>query len=76
MGVMAVMGRQGDSKIMWNPHNRDETNAAKKTWDELVGKKKFAGFLVKNDGEPGERIYAFDPEAAKLIIAPPLGGGS
>lgn len=75
MGTLAVMGQPGDTKIMWNPDNEDEVKAAKKTWDELVGKKRFIGFRVKRDGEPGERIAEFDASAAKLIIAPPMAGG-
>jgi hypothetical protein len=72
---MALMGIAGDVKVMWNPHNKDETAAAKKQWDDLVGKKRFLGFRVKKSGQPGEQIREFDPDAAKLIIAPPMAGG-
>lgn len=75
MGEMSVMGQKGDTKIMWNPDNEDETRAAKQTWDELVGKKRFLGFRVQRDGEAGEQVREFDPQAAKLIIAPPMAGG-
>jgi len=75
MGEMAVMGRKGDVKTMWNPDNEDEVKAAKKQWDDLVGKKRFRAFRVKGDGKKGEQISDFDPDAAKLIIVPPMAGG-
>ena len=76
MGELAVMGQRGDTKVMWNPRDEDETKAAKKTWDDLVGKKRFLGFRVKRDGKQGEQVTEFDPNAAKLIIVPPMAGGS
>lgn len=80
MGQIRLMGAAiklggGDTKIMWNPDNEDEVRAAKKTWDELVGKKRFLGYRVTARGEPGEQVREFDPSAAKLVIAPPMGGG-
>lgn len=75
MGELVLMGIAGDTKVMWNADNADEVKAAKKTWDDLVGKKRFLGFKVKKSGEPGEQIREFDPSAGKLIIAPPMAGG-
>jgi len=75
MGEMAVMGQRGDTKIIWNPRDEDETENARKTWDRLVGKRRFIGFRVKKDGDKGEQIREFDPDAAKLIIVPPMAGG-
>jgi very-short-patch-repair endonuclease len=76
MGELRIMGAKGDSKHIWNPRDPDETAAAKAVWDDLVGKKRFLGFKVKRGGEPGERITEFDSEAGKLIITPPMAGGS
>lgn len=76
MGTLAVMGQRGDTKVIWNPRDPDEVANAKKTWDNLVGKKRFLGFKVLEDGKKGERITEFDPEATKLIIVPPMAGGA
>jgi hypothetical protein len=75
MGTLAIMNRTGDTKIVWNPRDKDEVKNAKRTWDDLVGGKGFLGFRVKRDGEPGEQIREFDAKAAKLVIAPPMAGG-
>jgi hypothetical protein len=75
MGEMRVMGGHGDTKVIWNPENRDESKAAERQFKDLVKKKKFAAFLVKKDGEQGERVREFDPQAGKLILVPPMAGG-
>ena len=72
---MAVMDRTGDTKIMWDPDNPDEVSAARKTFDELVGKKKMLAFSVKKSGKQGEQVREFDPKAERLIITPALVGG-
>lgn len=74
MGEMRVMGGHGDTKVIWNSENADEVKAAERQFKELV-KKKFAAFLVKQDGEQGERVRDFDPQAGKLILVPPMAGG-
>ena len=74
MGELAVMGRQGDTKVIWDASNADEVAAARKTFDELRGKG-FLAFSVKAMGGKGEQIFKFDPEAEKIILAPPMRGG-
>lgn len=73
-GQMRIMGRAGDTRIIWDPGNGDEVANAKRTFDELR-KKKFLAFKVGEGGRKGEQIDEFDPSAEKLIIAPPMGGG-
>ncbi len=75
MGEMRVMGREGDSRLMWNPANKEEVAAAKKMFDDLRAKGHFA-YAVKKKGDKGEMIREFDPEAGKVILAPPMRGGA
>ncbi len=72
--VMAVMGVTGDVRVMWNPDNAAEVAAAKKTFDDLR-RKGHAAFAVKANGDKGSQITEFDPEAEKIILAPPMRGG-
>jgi hypothetical protein len=74
-GTMSVLGREGDTKTIWNPDNPDEVAAAKATFDQLVGKKGYLAFTVKKDGEKGERITEFDPKLGKVILVPRMVGG-
>jgi hypothetical protein len=74
MGALAVMGRAGDTKVIWDASNPDEVAAAKKTFDDLRAKG-FLAYRVKAMGAKGDQIFTFDPEAEKIILAPPLRGG-
>jgi hypothetical protein len=73
---MSIMDHTGDTKLMWDSDNPDEVAAAKKTFDELVGKKKMLAYRVSKKGkQSGEVIKEFDPKAERMIITPALAGG-
>lgn len=74
MGLMKVMGTEGDTKLIWDSNRPAEVENAKRTFDDLK-KKKYKAFKVKKSGEPGEMIDDFDPDAEKIIMAPPIQGG-
>ena len=75
MGELRLMDRRGDTRVMWDPYRKDEVDAARKQFDELK-KKGYLAYSVKKKGEPGEQIREFDPQAGKIIMAPPMQGGS
>lgn len=75
MGSFAVMGQEGDTKVIWDPTNADEVEAARAQWDALVGKKRFAAFAVGARGQKAEQVREFDPTIEKLILVPPMAGG-
>lgn len=74
MGELSTICDQGDLKIIWDPDNEDEVSAAKKQFNELTGKG-FMAFAVGRGGKKSERIRSFDPDAEKVILAPPLSAG-
>jgi hypothetical protein len=71
---MCVLDRTGDTKIIWDPENADEVETARQTFDKLR-KKGYAAYSVKKNGDKGEVIREFDPNAEKLILAPQMVGG-
>ena len=73
-GEMSILGREGDTKLIWSSENADEVAQARKTFEELT-KKGFSAFTVKGMGGQGERITKFDPEEEKMILVPQLHGG-
>lgn len=76
MGEMAVMDRSGDLKVIWDKNNPDEVEAARKQFEELTSKKRFLAYRVEGKkGEKGEVIRTFDPDAERIILAPPMVGG-
>lgn len=74
MNEMSVMDETGDTKTIWNPENVDEVQAARDTFD-LLKRKNYLAYSVKNDGEKGNIIRKFDPELGKIIMVPPVIGG-
>lgn len=73
-GELAILDHTGDTKILWNPDNEDETKVAETSFKTLR-KKGYSAFMVKKDGEKGELIHDFDPDAGRIIMAPALVGG-
>jgi len=74
MGVMAIMSHRGDTKLIWNPNNTDEVENARRSFTELRAKG-YIAYSVSPDGSKGEILREFDPNAEKIILAPPLRGG-
>ena len=73
-GELRVMGREGDTKVMWDSDNDLEVETAKESFDKLVGKG-YAAFKVKKNGDQGARVKEFDADAEMLILVPPMAGG-
>lgn len=75
MGSLAVMGKEGDTKVIWDAENADEVANAKRTFDDLRKKGYMAYSVNPENAKKGELITKFDPNAQKLILAPPMAGG-
>ena len=73
-GEMRVLGRDGDTKVIWNSERPEEVEQAQRTFNELT-KKGYSAFSVKKDGEKGSRMAEFDAEEEKMILVPMLRGG-
>lgn len=74
-GEMAVMGREGDTKIMWSRDNPVEVDNARAAFAKFK-KEGFAAFKCRGkDGERGEQVDEFDPAAERYIFVPPMRGG-
>jgi hypothetical protein len=74
--VLHITDETGDTRIMWDPAVKDETDTAKAAFDK--GKKK--GMLAYSvDADSGERtgevIREFDPQAGKIIMVRQTRGG-
>lgn len=74
MSELRVMDRTGDTKTIWDKDNATEVEVARETFAKLK-KKGYLAYRVKKDGEKGEVIKEFDPDAEKIILAPPMAGG-
>jgi hypothetical protein len=74
MGIMSVLDRTGDSRIMWSKTDPDQVAAAEKRFDEYKAKG-FAAFRVSKADGKGEQIDKFDASAERIIFVPQLQGG-
>lgn len=74
-GEMRIMGREGDTKVIWNARDTDEVEAARQQFNTLR-ERNFLAFRVDDSGSKGEQITEFDPQVQKLIMAPPMAGGA
>ena len=71
---MRILDATGDTKLIWDPENADEVAAAKAQFDTLT-KKGFKAFSVGAKGKQDELVTAFEADAEKLILIPPVKGG-
>ncbi len=74
MGELAIIDNTGDTKVLWDPTNEDEVEAAEAQFDTLIDKG-FTAYKVKKDGGKGQKITRFAPEAGKIIMVPKIVGG-
>jgi hypothetical protein len=72
---LAILGEEGDTKIVWNKDNEHEVENARRSFNDLR-KKGFMTYSVEGKkGEKKEQIHEFDPDAERIIMSPPLVGG-
>ena len=75
MGELRVMSRiAGDTHVIWDPTVADEVANARRMFDDMRAKGFFA-YSVSAEGRKGQQIREVDPNASKIILAPPMAGG-
>jgi hypothetical protein len=74
MGELRTLNETGDTKVIWDPANEDEVDAAKSQFNGLK-KKGFTAYSVKKGGEKNKAITEFDPDAGMIIMVPKIVGG-
>ena len=75
MGEMRVLDTSGDTKVVWDPDNEDECDAAEAQFNSLI-KKGFTAFEVGKRGKKtDDKVTKWDPELGKLIMVPRMQGG-
>lgn len=81
MGMLRVMSRRGDDRVIWDEHKvatRDpEALAAVREAERIFAQERAKGataFRV-NPGRPAERIDQFDRTAEQIVLVPRVVGG-
>lgn len=71
----AVMGTTGDTKTIWDKNEPAEVEIARQAFESLKAKGYTAFRVTGKDGEKGEKMTEFDPDAERVILVAPLMGG-
>lgn len=71
---MRVIDSSGDTKIIWDPAEEAEVTQARQTFAGLK-EQGYIAYQVDVKGRKGDVVDTFDPDAEKLILAPPISGG-
>lgn len=76
MGKLRMMGPEaGDEPLTWDPQNEKETEDARKTFEEYIGKG-YAAYRVEQALQrKGEPVSEFDPQESEYLLAAPVAGG-
>jgi len=74
-GELAIMGKEGDTKIMWDKSKPVEVDTARDTFKRLRKEGYLIYRVVGEKGDKGEQMNEFDPDAGRLIAAPAMTGG-
>ena len=74
-GIFAVMDATGDTKTIWDKSKPDEVEAARLQFTHLRSKGYLAYRATGKEGEKGEQLNEFDPNAERIVFAPPMSGG-
>lgn len=74
MNELRVIDPTGDTKTIWDPSRPDEVENARETFRKLKAKG-YIAYRVDQGGNKAEIMAEFDPQAGKVIMAPPVVGG-
>ena len=73
--AIAVMGEPGDTKHIWDKRKPEEVKAAKALFKSLTDAGYRAYRVTGKDGDRGEQMSEFDPDAERMIMVPAFQGG-
>jgi hypothetical protein len=76
MGRLRIMGREGDRQIEWSQDDPDSLLMATHEFEQWIAQPGHLAFGFKRLRlDAGERLDAFDPEAAEIVLVPQMRGG-
>ena len=77
---MHELSAEGDIRTMWDVARPEEVRAARTMIDEFTrprsqGGRGYLAYRAGAEGEQGERMTEFDPDAERVILVHQLQGG-
>jgi hypothetical protein len=74
MGVLRILGPQGDTTLTWDPKAPEEVEEVRRRFEEIV-REGYLVFELDPETRQAERVHRFDPEQKELRAIRPLAGG-
>jgi hypothetical protein len=74
MGVLRILGPDGDARVTWTAADADSVESVRERFDEII-REGYLVFELDPVTKEGERVMTFDPGVAELRAFRPLAGG-
>ena len=75
MGEIIILSQSGDEKVAWDKEDPESVKVARKKFLEFLAERKGMAIRLGPDGQKGEMITDFDPDAERLLLMPMIVGG-
>lgn len=75
MGTMNILSMEGDESVTWDKDDPESVEKARRKFLEFLGERKGMAIRMNKDGEKGDKMTDFDPEAERVILMPLIAGG-
>jgi len=73
--MLSIADPTGDTRLMWDPRDKDEVKVAKEAFEKAKSKGMLAYAVDEKGDKTGEVIREFDPSRSKIIMTKQLVGG-
>ena len=75
MGELSILSHLGDEKVTWDKDDPESVAEARKKFLEFLGERKGMAVRMNPDGQKGDMITDFDPDAERILLMPMIVGG-
>ena len=73
MGVMRILGKEGDVESRWDPNNAKSLQKALEKFTELHETRRMLAFETGSEGST--LVKEFNPNAQEIVFTPQFQGG-
>jgi|SRR5688572_8941743 len=70
-----ILGKDGDTKVIWDKSKPDEVEAARDLFNKLRAKNYLAFKVTDDKGTQGEQVREFDPKVERMVFTPQMQAG-
>jgi len=75
MGTMSILSQKGDETVRWDKDDPASVENARKKFLEFLAERKGMAIRMNEDGQKGDKMTDFDPDAERVVLMPLVVGG-